>query len=77
MGSCFYRVLKDITGRETRYKYDIIGRIEEVLDGGKKEASYEYNDDGTIASISFSNGIKVQYTYDDDKNITGIHGVNT
>ena len=64
--------LKAITGNRVQYKYDLLGRIQEVWHKDKKEAEYGYNPDGTIASIRFANGIEASYSYDDDKNITEI-----
>ena len=64
--------LKDITGSRIQYKYDLLGRTQEVWHKDKKEAQYSYNPDGTIASIRFANGIEASYNYDDDKNIIGI-----
>lgn len=64
--------LKDLTGRTTKYTYDIIGRVENVFENNEKVAEYTYNCDDTINSIKYGNGINTQYSYDIDKNIIGI-----
>ncbi len=64
--------LKDITGRKTSYKYDIIGMLKEVWDDNQRAASYTYNADSTIAAIKYGNGININYSHDLDKNVAGI-----
>ncbi len=64
--------LKDLTGRTTKYTYDIMGRVENVFENNQQVAAYTYNHDDTINSIKYGNGISTQYSYDQDKNIIGI-----
>ncbi len=64
--------LKDITGRKTSYKYDIISMLKEVWDDNQRAASYTYNADSTIAAIKYGNGINISYSHDLDKNVAGI-----
>ncbi len=64
--------LKDITGRKTSYKYDIIGMLKEVWDDNQRAASYTYNADSTIVTIKYGNGINISYSHDTDKNVAGI-----
>ena len=63
--------------RSTTYKYDIIGRIEEVWDGSQRAAAYNYNPDGTIAELKYGNGVDIQYTHDADKNVASILSRNS
>jgi RHS repeat-associated protein len=64
--------LKDLTGRKTNYKYDALGRMEEVWDCGKLAAAYIYRPDNQLAGIRYGNGITVEYSHDPDKNVVGI-----
>ncbi len=63
---------KDLSGKVTTYNLDILGRIKEVFDNGKKVAEYEYNVDNTISRLILGKGLINEYKYDINKNISSL-----
>jgi RHS repeat-associated protein len=62
----------DFTGKTTRYQYDVLDRLEEVYDNGRKQAGYTYYPDGSIKELQVGESLITSYTYDADKNLTGL-----
>jgi YD repeat-containing protein len=62
----------DFTGKTTRYQYDILDRLEEVYDNGRKQVGYTYYPDGSIKELQVGESLITSYTYDADKNLTGL-----
>lgn len=60
-----------MSGKTTEYRYDLIDRIREVWDNGKKVAGYEYNPDDTVKGLHCEN-LYTEYAYDADRNLTGL-----
>ncbi|WP_251580304.1 hypothetical protein, partial [Paenibacillus sp. MER TA 81-3] len=68
--------LTDAAGRHTEYRYDKIGRIEEVLQGRDSVAKYSYGEGNRIASILYGSGVNVQYGYDGDGHMTSLRATS-
>ena len=63
---------QDLTGKVTRYQYNILDRLEEVYDNEKRIASYEYYSDGSLKSIHAGQDLNTQYTYDSERNLSSL-----
>ena len=61
----------DVTGKITEYRFDLLDRLTEVWDDGKKLAEYGYYPDGTIQR-EIHGPLTKEYTYDADRNLTGL-----
>jgi len=49
--------LTDVSGKTIEYTYDILGRLTNVINEGRKTAQYEYNPDNTISRILYGSGV--------------------
>lgn len=64
-----YNVSGDIVklsegGGQTRYEYDIRGRMTAVIYREKEQVSLAYDVEDNLTAIKYPNGLAVQYTYD-------------
>ena len=62
----------DVTGKITEYRFDLLDRLTEVWDDGKKLAEYGYYPDGTIQR-EIHGPLTKEYTYDADRNLTRLN----
>ena len=54
----------------TEYRYDLLDRVAEVWDNGKRTAEYTYYLDDSIKSLKNGESLYTEYAYDKDKNLT-------
>jgi len=63
--------MKDAQGK-TRYGYDEMNRLSEVLDPASKKLSYEYDPWNQLRRLTYSDGDNVKYRYDVLGNLTDV-----
>ena len=66
MVSYLSSALEDISGRKTRYSYDLLGRLSQVYDRDTLQATYTYDASGRKQSVTIGKDLYSGYAYNAD-----------
>ena len=62
----------DVQGKTTKYSYNVLDELIEIVDNEVKLARYNYYPDGRVKNLRQLNGLETAYSYDKDKNLAGL-----